>query len=93
LNPETDAQIGVYSFGSEKGFQMPDKEETRLRAAVRDCRRSSFAASYTLTHAVRSVVNDHDAYRKLLKADATASEHYTAARMALKAYRTTKKLI
>jgi hypothetical protein len=60
---------------------MRDKEETRLRAAVTDCRRLSLAASYTLTHATRSVANDNGAYRKLVEVDAIAKEQYLAARL------------
>jgi hypothetical protein len=71
---------------------MPDEEETRLHAALVDCHGLSLDASYALTHAARSVANDNDAYRKLLEADATASGQYTAARAALKSYRTTKNM-
>ena len=72
---------------------MPNPEETRLRAALTDCHVLSLAASYALTHAVPTVANDNDAYRKLVEADAMASVHYTAARLALHAYRKTKFLI
>ena len=72
---------------------MPDEEETRLHAALTDCHGLSLDASYALTHAIQSVADDNDAYLKLVEADATASEQYTAARVALRAYRTTKKLI
>jgi hypothetical protein len=72
---------------------MPDEEETRLRAILTDCHALSLAASYALTHVPHSVANDNDAYQKLVQADATASEQYTAARAALKAYRTKQNLI
>ena len=72
---------------------MPDEEETRLRSALTDCHGLSIAASYAATHAVYGVASDNDAYLKLVEADATASEQYTAARAALKAYRRTKNLI
>jgi hypothetical protein len=72
---------------------MPNEEETRLRGSLTDCHALSLAASYALTHAVQNVANDHDAYRKLVEADATASVQYTAARMALKTYRKKKYLI
>jgi hypothetical protein len=72
---------------------MPDEEETRLRAALTDSHGLSLDASFALTHAVGSVANDNDAYQKLVEADATASDGYTAARIALKAYRTKLKLI
>jgi hypothetical protein len=72
---------------------MQDEEETRLRSAVTDCRRLSLAASYALTHATRSVTNDDGAYRKLVEAEAIAKEQYMAARLDLKVYRTTKRLI
>ena len=72
---------------------MRDEEETRLRAAISDCRRLSLAASYALTHATRSVAHDDGAYRQLVEADAIAKEQYLAARLALKVYRTTKRLI
>jgi hypothetical protein len=76
-----------------KEFPMRDEEETRLRAAVTDCRRLSLVASYALTHVPRSVANNNGAYRKLGEADAIAKEQYLAGRLALKAYRTSKKLI
>jgi len=69
---------------------MRDQEETRLRAAVTDCRRLSLAAAYVLTHVTQSVANDNGAYRKLVEADAIAKEQYLAARLALKDYRTGK---
>lgn len=72
---------------------MPDEEETRLRETLTDCHGLSLDASFALAHAACNVANDYDAFRKLVEADATASEHYTLARLALKAYRTTKKLI
>jgi len=72
---------------------MPEQEETRLRAALTDCHGLSLAASYALTHAAQSVANDNGAYLKLVEANATASVQYIAARVALRAYRTTKKLI
>jgi hypothetical protein len=72
---------------------MPNEEETRLRTELTDCHRLSLAASYALTHAVQRVANDNDAYRKLAETDATASMDYTAARVALHAYRTKHKLI
>jgi hypothetical protein len=72
---------------------MPEQEEMRLRAALTDCHGLSLSASYALTHAVQSVANDNDAYLKLVEANATASVQYTAARVALRAYRTTRKLI
>ena len=71
---------------------MPDEEEGRLRSALTDSHLLSIAALYALTHAVPSVANDNDAYRELVEADATAREQYTAARFALKAYRTMKYL-
>jgi hypothetical protein len=70
-----------------------DEEETRLRAAVRDCRQLSFDASYALTHPALGVANNNDAFLKLVEADARAREQYAAARLALKAYRTKKGLI
>jgi hypothetical protein len=72
---------------------VPDEEETRLHAAVADCRRLSLDASFALTHAALNVASDNDGFRKLMEADATARKQYTAARIALKTYRTTKKLI
>ena len=72
---------------------MPNQEETQLRAALTECHGVSLSASYELTHAARSVANDNDAFRKLVEADATASVQYTAARVALKAYRKTHFLI
>lgn len=78
---------------SQRGLPMPDEEETRLRAALTDCHGLSLAASYALTHVVPSVANDNDAYQKLVQVDAIASAEYAAARVALKAYRTTKKLV
>ena len=72
---------------------MPNEEETRLRALLTDCHVLSLAASYALTHAVRGVANDNNAYRKLVETDATAGVQYTAARVALKAYRRKNKLI
>jgi hypothetical protein len=76
-----------------KGVPMPNEEETRLRGSLTDCHALSLAASYALTHAVHSVADDDDAYRKLVETDATASVQYTAARVALKAYRRKNKLI
>jgi hypothetical protein len=72
---------------------MRDEEETRLRAAVTDCRRLSLAASFALTHAALNVVNNNEAYQKLGEAYSIAKEQYLAARLALKSYRTRKKLI
>ena len=72
---------------------MPNQEETQLRAAFMECHGLSLSASYALTHAARRVANDNDAFRKLVEADATACAQYTAARMALKAYRKTHFLI
>jgi hypothetical protein len=68
---------------------MPNEEETRLLAVVTDCHGLSLAASCALTSAVYGVDN----YLKLVAVDATASEGYIAARVALKAYRTKHKLI
>ena len=72
---------------------MPDEEETRLHAALTDCHGLSLDASYALTHAVQSVADDNDAYLKLVEADAIAKEQYLDARLTLKVYRTTKRLI
>jgi hypothetical protein len=72
---------------------MPDEEEARLLAALNDCLWLSQVASYAANHAVYGAASDNDAYLKLVEADATASEQYTAARAALKAYRTTNRLI
>jgi len=72
---------------------MPDKEETRLHDVLVDCHALSLDASYALTHAACAAANDYDAFQKLVEADTTASEDYTAARVALHAYRKTKYLI
>jgi hypothetical protein len=71
---------------------MPDEEEMRLRAAITDCRRLSLDASHALMHAVYSAANDNAAYLKLVESNAIASEQYTAARVALRAYRRAKNL-
>jgi hypothetical protein len=68
---------------------MPNEEETRLRAALTDSQVLSLSASHALTSAVCGVEN----YLKLVAADATASEEFLAARVALRAYRTKHKLI
>ncbi len=72
---------------------MPDLEETRLHAALVGCHGLSLDASYALSHAACNVANDYAAFRKLVEADATATEQYKAARVALHAYRKTKYLI
>jgi hypothetical protein len=72
---------------------MPDQEETRLHAALTDCHGLSLEAKYALTHASCPVANQIDAYLKLVEADATAKVQYIAARVALRAYHTTQKLI
>lgn len=100
-SPDIIKEVMLYYFSeiliqlglTAKEPPMPDFEETRLHVALVDCHGLSLDASYALTHAACSVANDYDAFRKLVEADATASEQYTAARMALKAYRVAKKLI
>jgi hypothetical protein len=72
---------------------MPDEEEMRLRAVVVECHRLSLAASSALEHPVHRVVYGSEAHRKLVEANAIASEQYEVAEAALKAYRKTKKLI
>ncbi len=72
-----------------KGVSMPNEEETRLRSALTDSQVLRLAASCALTSAVYGVGN----YLKLVDADATASEGYLAARVALRAYRMKHKLI
>jgi hypothetical protein len=72
---------------------MPDEEETRLHTVLTDCHGVSIAAGYALRHAVLSVANNRDAYQQLVSADAAASLQYTDARIALRTYRMSKKLI
>ena len=69
---------------------MPDKEETRLCAALRDCLWSSRVASDALTRPMYSVVFGSAAHRKLVEADATARVNHDAALSALRAYRVAK---
>jgi hypothetical protein len=70
---------------------MPDEEETRLLAALKDCDWLSRVASDALKRPMYTVVVGSAAHRKLVEADATASVKYDAATVALRAYRQAEK--
>jgi hypothetical protein len=66
---------------------MPDAEETRLLAALKDCHWSSRVASDALTRPMYSVILGSASHRKLVEADATARVNHKAALLAWRAYR------
>jgi hypothetical protein len=72
---------------------MPDEEETRLLAAVKDCHWLSQFASDALTRPVHSVIVGSAAHHKLIEADKLANEHYETATAALYAWRNSKPLV
>jgi hypothetical protein len=65
---------------------MPDKEETRLLAALKDCRWLSRVATDALTRPMHCVIVGSDAHRKLVEADGTASMNHAAALLAWRTY-------
>ena len=67
---------------------MPDQEETRLLAALKDCRWLSLVAADKLTRPMHRVIYGGGAHRKLVEADTIARVNYKAALIALTTYRT-----
>jgi hypothetical protein len=70
---------------------VPDKEETRLLDALKDCDWLSRAASDALTRPMHSVIHGSDAHRKLVEAEAATRVNYARALLALRAYRAAEK--
>ena len=75
----------------QEGVPMPDEEETRLLAALKERHWLSRFASDALTRPIHSVVYGSDAHRKLVEADATAKMNHAAALLAWRVYRQQEK--
>jgi hypothetical protein len=69
---------------------MPDDEETRLLAVLKDCHWLSRVALDALTRPVHSVIMGSAAHHKLIEAEKVASEQYETAKAALWAWRNPK---
>jgi hypothetical protein len=70
---------------------MPDAEEARLLAALKDCNWLSRVASDALTRPMHSVLMGSDAHRILVETDAAARANHAAALSALRVYRAREK--
>jgi hypothetical protein len=70
---------------------MPDEEETRLLAALKECHWLSRAATDALKRPMHSVIVGSAAHRELIEADRVAGERYEAAKTALRTWRNSNR--